>query len=457
MTLLHAAVEARALSARFPVLHAVTIDHALRPESADEARFVGEACARFGVSHETIRLDRRLPEAGMQAAARRARLRALRDVALQAEGEAVILLAHTRDDVAETAFMRAARSDASQPSIAPALFLQPGWAFRPFLGLDRALLRAWLRERGGSWRDDPSNDDERFERVRVRRRLAHDPAQRASVLAIAKAADREHRALSRRAARLLAKRTEGAQHAFRDANAPRGVVDGPVDASDPALVLALRAVLANVGGRAHMPSSEATRRLLNAVGRRRHGAGRAVMATLAGCTVRGGDALLIRAENRRGAAGPIVSTWPPQWGYAPPSLEPSRAVASERWGAAVLCGRWAPASAGPVKWSLYRPRGVDAAGHPLDPRLSRLLPSSESERDGLAHAYATTACGLPIVSEPLVRTLNPWAEMVPEHDWALADVLSRLVLDRPLPTVPLDLGGDPAPSGAESTDPTARY
>ena len=38
------------------------------------------------------------------------------------------------------------------------------------VALDRAAVRAFLAARGESWRDDPSNDNPRFERVRIRAR-----------------------------------------------------------------------------------------------------------------------------------------------------------------------------------------------------------------------------------------------------------------------------------------------
>ena len=50
-------------------LIALTVDHRLRPEAADEARFVAEICARIGVDHQTLVWDRPVAK---QALARRA-------------------------------------------------------------------------------------------------------------------------------------------------------------------------------------------------------------------------------------------------------------------------------------------------------------------------------------------------------------------------------------------------
>jgi tRNA(Ile)-lysidine synthase len=56
--------------------------------------------------------------------------------------------------------------------------MRPQWReggirlFRPFLDIGRDELRAYLRRHGLGWRDDPSNENPRFQRVRARRALA---------------------------------------------------------------------------------------------------------------------------------------------------------------------------------------------------------------------------------------------------------------------------------------------
>ncbi|MGI9465417.1 MAG: ATP-binding protein, partial [Aestuariivirgaceae bacterium] len=44
--------------------------------------------------------------------------------------------------------------------------------FRPLLGVTRQRLKATLQAAGQGWIDDPSNDDERFERIRMRKALS---------------------------------------------------------------------------------------------------------------------------------------------------------------------------------------------------------------------------------------------------------------------------------------------
>jgi tRNA(Ile)-lysidine synthase len=87
---------------------------------------------------------------------------------------AAIALGHTADDQAETLLMRLARGSGVDGLAAMEVVrrhLGIDW-LRPFLGMRRDDLREWLRARGQSWIDDPSNEDPAFDRVQARRALA---------------------------------------------------------------------------------------------------------------------------------------------------------------------------------------------------------------------------------------------------------------------------------------------
>jgi tRNA(Ile)-lysidine synthase len=172
ISLLHASVRwARERGAR---ICAVTVDHGLRPEAADEARFVASACDRLGVAHHTLvwSPDRHHIS---QARARQARYRLLATFAA-AHGADRILLGHTEDDRFETFLMRARSGSrwyglaAPLPSAAcPVYPFQDGVRLlRPLLGLRRRLVRKALADNGHSWIEDPSNRAIRHERVRMR-------------------------------------------------------------------------------------------------------------------------------------------------------------------------------------------------------------------------------------------------------------------------------------------------
>lgn len=156
-----------------PALRAVTVDHGLRAEAAQEAEEVRGVCASLGVAHDTLTLD--LPGQGgnLMDAARRGRYAALADWA-GAQGIADIALGHTADDVAETFLMRLGRGAGLDGLSAMVARRRLGGVtiHRPMLALSRAELRKFLRLRGLGWAEDPTNDDPAFDRTRARAALA---------------------------------------------------------------------------------------------------------------------------------------------------------------------------------------------------------------------------------------------------------------------------------------------
>ncbi|MEQ1618521.1 MAG: tRNA lysidine(34) synthetase TilS [Terricaulis sp.] len=160
-------------------LHAIIVDHGLRPGAADDAQRALSFAHAAGVEGEIATLAWPDGPKRAQQAARVARYRALCECARRA-GARVIALGHTCDDQAETLMMRAAagtgwRGLAGMAQIAPA----PVWpqgrgilAMRPLLGVRREALRACLRARQAEWLDDPANSNLAYERVRTRARLA---------------------------------------------------------------------------------------------------------------------------------------------------------------------------------------------------------------------------------------------------------------------------------------------
>lgn len=151
------------------VAWAVTVDHRLRPESADEARQVGASLGARGIRHAILAWQGAKPATGLQAAAREARYRLLGEWC-RAQGCLHLLTAHHREDQAETFLIRRrARSGPDGLAAMPAVREAAGYRLvRPLLAAPRARLRAFLVTEGQGWIDDPSNRNPVFERVRVR-------------------------------------------------------------------------------------------------------------------------------------------------------------------------------------------------------------------------------------------------------------------------------------------------
>ncbi|MEM9839985.1 MAG: tRNA lysidine(34) synthetase TilS [Pseudomonadota bacterium] len=156
---------------------ALTVDHGLREGSAAEAQAVRTFCSERNIPHETLIWRGEKPKTGIQEAARNARYRLLCRTC-DRMGIENLLTAHTADDQAETVFMRlrrgAGRGLAGMPRVR-SIAAGPGEVIalhRPLLDVRRATLRAYAEEAKLPFVDDPSNDDDKYERVRVRALLA---------------------------------------------------------------------------------------------------------------------------------------------------------------------------------------------------------------------------------------------------------------------------------------------
>ena len=153
---------------------AVTVDHALRAGSDEEAEEVGRHCRRLGISHGILRWTGWSGRGNLQAAARRARRRLIAGWATE-RGIQAIALGHTRDDQAETVLLRLARGSGVDGLAGMREDVAEGgvrW-LRPLLAIGRTELRGVLSAAGVGWSEDPTNEDVAYDRVKARHALRH--------------------------------------------------------------------------------------------------------------------------------------------------------------------------------------------------------------------------------------------------------------------------------------------
>ena len=169
MALMHLLARWSGAGRRATILVA-TVDHGLRSESADEAAFVAREAASLGLPHRILAWTGGKPQAGIQEAAREARYRLLVGYAREA-GASQLVTAHTRDDQAETVLMRLARGSglAGLSGMRRDRDRDGIRHLRPLLDWPKEALLDLCRAQGWRFVSDPSNLDERFERVRWRR------------------------------------------------------------------------------------------------------------------------------------------------------------------------------------------------------------------------------------------------------------------------------------------------
>lgn len=166
-------------------IHLLSVDHGLRPESADELVRAGDVVKGFqGCSHHILNWDHDGDvDARIQEEARGARYELMAQYCRQA-GITRLYAGHHRDDQAETVLFRLAKGSgldglggmrAVQEVFpreisgvdavnAPSLYI-----IRPLLDVAKDDLVALCDENGLAYASDPSNENERFARVRLRR------------------------------------------------------------------------------------------------------------------------------------------------------------------------------------------------------------------------------------------------------------------------------------------------
>lgn len=157
---------------------ALTVDHQLRVESKDEANSVHAWCLKNNIEHHIIEWHHYKPTTGIQAKARKAR-RELLIAACMKYGATHLFLGHQADDQAETMLMRLQRGTGLNgfKAIRPVTQDKHSGTFivRPLLNQRRSELRQYCIDHQLPFIDDPSNENLKFERIRIRQALEYLP------------------------------------------------------------------------------------------------------------------------------------------------------------------------------------------------------------------------------------------------------------------------------------------
>ena len=383
-----------------PNILAVTVDHCLRPESAEEARQVAQLCADFGVQHRTMRWDGAKPATGISEAARQARQRLLAEAATDA-GADLIFLGHTADDLAETTHMRLARgAGRGLAGIAPAtLYDRRIWFVRPLLALRRAELREYLRTRSIPWVDDPTNTNPHYERARVRQSLSEEDIVRLRDMASVAAANRE--ALGGEVAHWMRSHVRLCSPGLF-----RLPWRNMTDLSEEARVYLMRLLLAVAGGASQLPDHTRTRDLVAVLlgGARRATLSRAVVS-------RHREHLYLYRENRNLPRQKVADglVWDMRFRVRAPSTDHDFVI-------------------GHMGEALASQRDFAEAG----------LPNSIARAALAAEPIVERADGSEVgtVQLRLERTLSPWVTLIPSFDYEVAAVMSAIVGMANLPEKP---------------------
>ena len=152
-------------------LRAIHVHHGLHPDADQWARHCAQLCASLAVElvleHVQVARD---SGTGLEASARAARYAGFER--RLAPGECLVL-AHHRDDQAETVLLRLLRASASGglAAMMPSRDFAGGLLLRPLLETPRTQLLDYARAQGLEWMEDTSNLDESMDRNFLRLRV----------------------------------------------------------------------------------------------------------------------------------------------------------------------------------------------------------------------------------------------------------------------------------------------
>lgn len=173
MTLLHVVNGLKSsLGLHIVVAH---VNHGLRGSEGDgDAQFVVNVCALLGIECEVASVDVRAnaehSDTGIEGAARGLRYAAF-DTLAHKHKTPFVLIAHNRDDVAETFLLNLARGTGLNGLASiPESRLTAGGArlIRPLLTCPRSHIIEYAREHALEWREDATNVDIQYFRNRIR-------------------------------------------------------------------------------------------------------------------------------------------------------------------------------------------------------------------------------------------------------------------------------------------------
>lgn len=163
------------MKARGTEVEVLIVDHGLRIGSYEEAVWVKQYLQnKFNyIKVEILNADiNKNSTSNIQAIARKARYKALLSYCKK-KGICDLFIAHNLDDQAETIFMRIERGSGLDGvcGMKKLVIWDDVRIHRPILNVARSSIEVALSDAGWKWVDDPSNMDEKYSRVRVRKFL----------------------------------------------------------------------------------------------------------------------------------------------------------------------------------------------------------------------------------------------------------------------------------------------
>ncbi len=150
------------------------VDHAIRPDSETDAKFVQSLAEKYGLKFEAIRLDGQKTD---EASLRQKRYEFL--FSLASQYEAKLITAHHQNDLIETAIINVSRGTGP---LGLAGMIAGKQILRPLLGVTKKEILEYAKANSLEWREDSTNQDTKYLRNRIRSQISSNLNEPASAL-----------------------------------------------------------------------------------------------------------------------------------------------------------------------------------------------------------------------------------------------------------------------------------
>lgn len=149
---------------------AITVDHNLRKNSAKEALLVNKWLQKYKINHTILTYNGEIPTSNIEAVARQYRYQMLFDYCKKNKIK-YLFVAHNADEQRETFFLNLSRGSGVYGLCGMQKIQQRNeiTIVRPMLCFTKDEIKAYLKSLKQKWVEDPSNKDNKYKRVRIRK------------------------------------------------------------------------------------------------------------------------------------------------------------------------------------------------------------------------------------------------------------------------------------------------
>ena len=149
---------------------AITVDHNIRSESKDEAEAVHSYLKKLNINHETLTYTGPVPKSNIEQIARNYRYELIFNY-MKKYNIDYLFIAHNMDEQAETFLLNLTRGSGISGLSAMDTKTKRNniTIIRPMMIFKKSEIKEFLCQNDIKWVEDPSNQDEKYKRVKIRK------------------------------------------------------------------------------------------------------------------------------------------------------------------------------------------------------------------------------------------------------------------------------------------------